>query len=129
MHVTAVDAVAKKIVFLRQVCRLLALQDVECVAGRVDPQSPGLSSLPEHAFDVIVSRAVGSIPYLLKLAAPFLASGGYVVLQRGHTGKQEISDDPGLLQETGFQVVKIVAVNFSFFTYPRNLIIFAKSAS
>lgn len=126
MYLTAVDAASKKIIFLRQLCRALDLQNVKCVAARLEPQVSCVSSLPGHSFDVIVSRAVGSIPYLLELAAPFLAPGGYVLLQRGHIGKQEISDDPRLLWETGFQVVKIAEVNFSFFTYPRNLIIFAK---
>jgi len=135
LHVTAVDAVAKKIVFLRQICRLLDLQGVDCVAARLEPQSPDAAAraqpgqrvvAPEQAFDVVVSRAVGAIPYLLQLAAPFLAANGQVLLQRGHADRQAIATNPPWLRESGFQAVKIVTVNFSFCEHPRDLILFAK---
>lgn len=80
-------------------------------------------TVPKNAFDIVVSRAVGTIPDLLELTRPFLAPEGHVLLQRGHKGKQEIADHTLFLQETGFQVSNTIAVHFSFFEYPRYLIV------
>jgi 16S rRNA (guanine527-N7)-methyltransferase len=139
IYVTAVDAVSKKMVFLRHLCRLLQLRDVECVASRVESHSPLSSSLPEtsnnkemqrvvpeKSFDIIVSRAVGTIPDLLELAEPFLGPDGHILLQRGRNGKREISDHAIFLQEKGFQIVDVIKVMFSFFNYPRYLTLFRK---
>ncbi len=100
---------------------MLDFQDVECVAARMEYLSIHSASF---SFDVIVSRAVGAVPYLLKLAKPFLAPGGHVLLQRGHNGKQELSNHTAFFQEIGFQIANIIEVNFSFFNYPRYLIMF-----
>jgi len=138
IHVTAVDSVSKKVMFLRQLCRLLKLRDVECVASRIEDLAPCSSSafskagkkkenqatVPENSFDLVVSRAVGAVSYLLELARPFLAPDGCVLLQRGRNGKQEISAHTRFLQEAGFQVVNIIEVVFSFFEYPRYLAVF-----
>jgi 16S rRNA (guanine527-N7)-methyltransferase len=137
IRLTAVDSVSKKIVFLRQLSRLLDLQNIECVASRIEPLATRSSCLPtakqkkaksatvpENSFDLIVSRAVGAIPYLLELAEPFLAPTGCILLQRGRNGKQEICNDTNFFQETGFQVMNTIEVNFSFFNYPRYLIMF-----
>lgn len=137
IHITAVDSVSKKVIFLRQLCRLLELHDVECVASRIEPLASPSSSpskagrnresqltISKNSFDVVVSRAVGTIPYLLELMRPFLAHDGHVILQRGRNGKQEIFDQTRFLQQTGFQVRNMIEVHFSFFEYPRYLMVF-----
>lgn len=139
IHVTAVDAVLKKIIFLRQLCRLLKLQNVECVACRMEVLtscSPTLLeveayrenqiSVPKNSFDIVISRAVGTIPYLLKLTKPFLAPDGHVLLQRGRKGKQEIADHISFLQEIGFQLHDMITIPFSFLEHPRYLTVFCR---
>jgi 16S rRNA (guanine527-N7)-methyltransferase len=138
IQVTAVDAVAKKIGFVRHLCRVLQLQDVDCVAARLE-QIVGSSSsetghakatppgVPAQSFDLIVSRAVGTIPYLLELAAPWLAPQGHILLQRGHHGHHELVEQTIVPQNQRFQLVQRIEVPFSFFTYPRYLLIFCKA--
>lgn len=131
LRVVAVDAVAKKVMFLRHLCRLLELQDVECLASRVVPlssssrknvsQTPQDSPLQKEKFNVAVSRAVGTVPYLIGLARAFLEPDGYILIQRGRYGKQELTDHALFFQETDFQIVDMIEVNFSFFDYPRYL--------
>jgi 16S rRNA (guanine527-N7)-methyltransferase len=131
MPVVAVDAVAKKTMFLRQLCRLLGLQHVECITVRLNPSScqDDKSSqqdplLQRRYFDLIVARAVGPIPLLIELAAPFLAPHGHIILQRGRNGKHELYEYHAFLQDSGFHVVEMIEVTFSFFTYPRYLMVF-----
>lgn len=133
MHVVAVDAVAKKVMFLRHICRLLDLQDVECLATRLVPVSSSsyqtsksiqqVSPLRSRTFDVVVSRAVGAVPYLVELARPFLTSGSHILLQRGKYGEQELAENMNLLEENGLQVLDMIKVPFSFYDAPRYLMI------
>jgi 16S rRNA (guanine527-N7)-methyltransferase len=138
IQVTAVDAVAKKIGFVRHLCRVLQLQNVDCVTARLEQAaSPSYSetshakatphSVPAQSFDLIVSRAVGTIPYLLELAAPWLAPQGHILLQRGHHGRHELAEQTIVLQNQRFQLVQRIEISFSFCTYPRYLLIFCKA--
>ena len=111
---TAVDAVAKKIAFLRHLCRGLALPHVECVASRV-----------EHlggTYDVIVSRAAGPLPYLLTLSVPLLKNDGCLLLQRGPQALQELSAHANELCTMGFHVAQTLEIRFSWLKRPRYLV-------
>ncbi len=136
ISVVAIDAVAKKIMFLRHLCRGLALQDVECLASRIAPISsgPGKTSksvqqpieLRSKTFEVVVSRAVGAVPYLVNLATPFLAPGGHILLQRGQDAVQEREENCHIFKEKGLQLVEMLNVTFSFLDSPRYLMVFQR---
>ena len=120
ISVTTVDAVTKKIMFLRQLCRGLKLQQVACVAARLGEASE--AAAPRAAFDVIVSRAVGDLPYLTALARPYLAPGGHLLLQRGQQCPQEIQACRALFDTQGLAVVDMQTVRLSFLEHPRYLL-------
>lgn len=127
IQVRAVDAVSKKILFLRHLCRNLELQHIECQATRLEPVSPDIMKKSDQEFfDVIVSRAVGTLRLLIALAWPFLASGGYLLLQRGKEGQQEFEREADLFLEYGLYPSELREITFSFFTYPRYLLILQK---
>lgn len=121
LHVTLVDAVSKKIAFLKHLCRMLGLQEVECIASRAECLSSASAS-PESAFDIIVSRAVGSLPYLLSLAAPLLKADGHLLFQRGSQAMQELAAHADDLQAAGFQVHACQEVRCSWLDHPRYLV-------
>jgi 16S rRNA (guanine527-N7)-methyltransferase len=80
LRVTLVESVNKKADFLRETVADLGLNDVEVVAQRAELAA----RLPEHrdAFDWATARALGSLPVVVELCAPFLAPGGLLVAQR-----------------------------------------------
>ena len=128
LQVTAIDAVTKKIMFLRHLCRSLALQHIECQAIRLEPAPPALTKRSDRElFEVIVSRAVGTLPFLISLAHPFLAPGGCLLFQRGKEGKQEFEDGKAFYREYGLYPLELREIRFSFFTYPRYLLILQKA--
>ena len=122
MRLTLVDAVSKKILFLRQLCRQLGLAEVICLATRLP--APDSSELPSGGFDVIVSRAVGGLQDLLTLGAPLLAPGGSILLQRGKEGLQEVKESRQVLQKYGLQLAESRELQLSFLSYPRYLLTF-----
>ena len=127
LQVRAIDAVTKKIMFLRHVCRTLALQHIECHVTRLEQAPPALPPKSDCGlFEVIVSRAVGTLPFLISLAHPFLASEGYLLLQRGKQGQQEFEDNKAFYKEFGLYPLELREIRFSFLTYPRYLLLLQK---
>jgi 16S rRNA (guanine527-N7)-methyltransferase len=81
LQVTLVESVGKKAAFLREVVEQLRLQDVEVVAERAETAARN----PTHrdTYDWATARALGKLPVVIELCAPFLAPGGLLVAQRG----------------------------------------------
>jgi 16S rRNA (guanine527-N7)-methyltransferase len=80
LRVTLVESVGKKAQFLRSTVEALGLKDVEVVAKRAEEAGRD----PEHRdeYDAAVARALGSLPVVVELCAPFLAQGGLLIAQR-----------------------------------------------
>jgi 16S rRNA (guanine527-N7)-methyltransferase len=80
VHVTLLDRSEKKITFLRRVVASLHLANCQPCCSTVEDLAHRLR-LQEH-FDVVVSRGVGSVAHLMRLAAPLLKSGGRLLLRK-----------------------------------------------
>jgi 16S rRNA (guanine527-N7)-methyltransferase len=80
LRVTLVESVNKKAAFLRETVAELGLADVEVVALRAELAARS----PDHrdAYDWATARALGSLPVVVELCAPFLNQGGLLVAQR-----------------------------------------------
>jgi 16S rRNA (guanine527-N7)-methyltransferase len=127
LHATVVDAVSKKIAFLKHLCRALGLQEVTCIASRVEHlSSVSASHNIEDSFDVIVSRAVGSLPYLLSLVTPLLKADGSLLFQRGPQAMQELATHADDLRTAGFQVQVCQEIQYSWLDRPRYLVAFRR---
>jgi len=85
--VTCIDAVAKKMAFVRQVAGALALPNLHAVHGRVE----GLKAPP---FDVITSRAFASLADFTALTARHLAPGGVWMAMKGRSPDDEVAALP-----------------------------------
>ncbi|MBC5798465.1 MAG: 16S rRNA (guanine(527)-N(7))-methyltransferase RsmG [Candidatus Eremiobacteraeota bacterium] len=84
--VTAVEAVAKKVRFLRATAAELGL-NLSVVAGRAEEAArrPDLRA----RFGSVTARGVGGFATVLELTVPFLAIDGLAVLQRGRLADAE----------------------------------------
>jgi 16S rRNA (guanine527-N7)-methyltransferase len=80
LRVTLVESVNKKADFLRQTVTDLGLSDVDVVAQRAELAARSL----EHRdmYDWATARALGALPVVVELCAPFLMPGGLLVAQR-----------------------------------------------
>jgi 16S rRNA (guanine527-N7)-methyltransferase len=84
---TLIDAVAKKCAFMTQACLELALSNVQVLHQR-------LEQLQGAHFDVIVSRALGSLATFTSLTRHLLAPGGRWVAMKGVLPEDELQALP-----------------------------------
>jgi 16S rRNA (guanine527-N7)-methyltransferase len=84
--VTAVDAVAKKIAFVRQAATESGVLNLVGLHARFQEVSKA------NPFDVVVSRALGSLGTLASQTRHMLAPGGVWIAQKGRPPEQEISE-------------------------------------
>ena len=84
-----IESVSKKASFLQYVVVELGLQErVQVSAQRVEQ----LGEADGHNYDVVVSRALGSLTYGAKLAQRLLRPGGYYLALKGQKHKVELED-------------------------------------
>jgi 16S rRNA (guanine527-N7)-methyltransferase len=104
LHVTSVDAVEKKVIFQRQVARLLQLHGFEAVHARGEELAAGYAG---H-FDWVVSRAFADIPTFARIALPLIKENGRMLAMKGKGGREEAAAAKKSLAERGCVVSDIV---------------------
>lgn len=95
-RVTCIDAVDKKVSFIRQMKGTLGLQNLECVHGRVEELEP------RHC-DTVISRAFSSMSDFVTLAGKHVVKGGSMIAMKGKRPDDEMK---ALSQQSNWYVVK-----------------------
>lgn len=73
LHVTLLDSLNKRVVFLQEVCTVLKLSQTVCLHARAEDAGQG--NLRE-SFDIVTSRAVARLNTLCEYALPLVKPGG-----------------------------------------------------
>lgn len=89
LQLTLLDRTEKKITFLRHIVPRLGLRNCRPYWGTAEAYSRQLSTA--ERFDVVVTRGVGRVNDMLRLAAPLLRPGGALVLRKPY-GSDEIQE-------------------------------------
>lgn len=107
LRVLLVESVRKKVAFCQEVIRAAGVTGIEALWGRAED----LGARSEHvrAYDWAVSRALGSAVDVAKLALPFLAQGGRVLLYKGDpdSGELQALDSFCTEQHGGWELRKV----------------------
>ncbi len=112
-HWTLVDAVGKKVRFLRQVRRELDLENIEPLQAR-------LEALPETAkYEQITARALADLDLLTRLARPLLAPGGDLLAMKA---RQEVERNDIQCASHGFQLLGRHALEVPGLGAPRHVL-------
>ena len=90
LDVTCVDAVGKKVAFVRQVAGALRLDNLHGVHGRIE-------QLNFPAVDVITSRAFASLPDLVQLTRHLLRPDGFWLAMKGRRPDDEMAALPAAI--------------------------------
>ena len=99
LRVLLVESVRKKVAFCQEVIRATGATEIAALWGRGEE----IGARPDHrrAYDWAVSRALGSAADVARLALPFLAPGGRILLYKGGPDAGELEDLDAFCTERG----------------------------
>lgn len=86
--ITLIDSSRKKTLFLRNLMSKLNLK-AEIICERIE----NLHNSSFNCFDIVVARAVATIPVLHNWCMPFLKKNGYLLTLKGDNYKEELIDN------------------------------------
>ncbi|MEJ7901810.1 MAG: 16S rRNA (guanine(527)-N(7))-methyltransferase RsmG, partial [Thermomicrobiales bacterium] len=81
LNVFLLDATGKKIAFLDEVVQTLALRNTTTIHARAE--EIGHQPRYRNGFDIVIARAVSTLPSLIELGLPLLRHGGHLVMPKG----------------------------------------------
>lgn len=88
LRVLLVESVRKKVSFCQEAIRVAGVTGIEAIWGR--GEEIGVRSDHHRSYDWAVSRALGASVDVAKLALPFLAPGGRILLYKGEPESGEL---------------------------------------
>ncbi|UKL14353.1 16S rRNA (guanine(527)-N(7))-methyltransferase RsmG [Dissulfurimicrobium hydrothermale] len=124
LEVALVDAVRKKVSFLRYLIAKMGLSGVWAEHGRI-----GLDDVPirrpREGFDLVISQAVGPLDRIVEIASGLVREGGLIVSLKGPKGIEELKAKEGWLTSKGW-VARPVETRTPAAGYRRCLILVRK---
>jgi len=118
------DSTAKKADFLHYLKQKLKLDNVEIVVGRAEDIAR--QTQYREKFDIVLSRAVASLPTLVELTLPFCAIGGSFIAQKKGGIEPEINKATLAISRLGGKLREVKSIDLKEFTDERRLIIVDK---
>jgi len=124
IKLTLLEATAKKADFLHRIVKKLGLGNVGVVVGRAED----VAHQPQYreGFDLVLSRAVASLPALVELALPFAAVGGGFIAQKKGAIDEEIGRADRAIELLGGRLRELKRVELAEFADERYLVIIDK---
>ena len=104
MHLTLLDALNKRVEFLKEVCGDLGLADVECVHARAEE----FAADRREIFDLVTSRAVAALPLLCELCLPLVNVGGSFISMKSVDAGAELDSARRAIEVLGGTVDRVV---------------------
>ncbi|MCL6441987.1 MAG: 16S rRNA (guanine(527)-N(7))-methyltransferase RsmG [Alicyclobacillus sp.] len=103
-----VDALQKRLTFLRAVLDALSVTNVHLVHGRAEDL--GKAAEYREQFDAVTSRAVARLNVLLELMAPFAAVGGALFAYKGPSVADELPEGERAARQLGVALTEPVSM-------------------
>jgi 16S rRNA (guanine527-N7)-methyltransferase len=127
LEVTLLEATGKKVVFLDDLSRALALDNVTTVKGRAEEL--GQRGDFRERYDLVVARAVAEMRTLVEYTLPFVRVGGMFVASKSADAAEETEAAAGAIQRLGGRVRQLVPLALPTLDQPRHLVVIEKVAS
>ena len=124
IRLVLLDSIAKKAAFLHHLKHELGLDDVEVVVGRAEEIAHRVQY--RERFDLVLCRAVASLPTIVELALPFCTIGGNFIAQKKGAINQEINRATKAINMLGGNLREVRKVELEEFTDERQLIVIDK---
>ena len=105
-----IDSVLKKIKFLDETVKVLELDNIETICDRGE-------NINKLSADTVVSRAFGSLNYLIESSKNMVSKKGLFLAMKGKINQEEISD-----LMTGFSVLQIQEIEVPYLEATRHFV-------
>jgi 16S rRNA (guanine527-N7)-methyltransferase len=127
LSLTLLETTVRKAAFLQEVAAELAMERVEVLTARAEDAA----RQPDRraAYDLVVARAVASLPTLLELALPFLHVGGVLAAPKGSGARQEVARSERALGLLGGKVLSLAPLAVPEAEHQPWLVLVRKAAS
>ena len=103
-HLVIVEANSKKINFLSEVVKTLALPHVQLLNERAEC----ISAMYKNYFDLATARAVAKIKVILELTIPYLKINGTCILLKGGNWHQELEEAHEIMQALSIKLNRVL---------------------
>lgn len=126
IKLTLLDSSRKKILFLNHICKKLQLKDVLIVQNRAEVC--GRDPKYREKYEIVVSRAVGKLSFLVEYCLPFVKIDGIMIAQKGQDVKEELAEAEKAINLLGGRVkeVKRISLKSKRLELKRSLIVIEK---
>jgi len=118
-----VEANSKKVSFLKQVIRLLKLDSIEVMNGRIESIK---EELGPGGFDVVTSRAMAGLNQIIKWCAGLLDGGGRLVYFAGSRVEEDLENSRLMMPDYNLSVDQLVPYQLPGMKGGRSLVILRK---
>ena len=118
-----IEAKSKKVNFLKQVIRLLGLQGIEVIRGRIE-EDKGV--LRPEGYNIITARALAHLPQVLTWCAPFLIPGGMFVNFQGSRFERALKESSYIMKREQLFLYKSISYTLPEKDFPRHVLLFKK---
>ena len=105
-----IDSVLKKIKFLDEAVKVLELDNIETICDRGE-------NINKLSVDTVVSRAFGSLNYLIESSKNMVSKKGLFLAMKGKINQEEIND-----LVTGFSVLQIQEIEVPYLEATRHFV-------
>jgi 16S rRNA (guanine527-N7)-methyltransferase len=105
LTITLLEGNSKKVSFLRHVIRLLRLEQIDVIQGRIEKDNGGLS---HGGFPLITARALAGLGKTLSWCAPYLCQGGLLVSFLGPRAEEDLEENRQIMKSQGLVLHKMV---------------------
>lgn len=126
LHVTLLEATGKKVRFLDEVTRALALENVMCAHGRAEEWAHEAKA--RERFDFVAARALAPMRTLVEYTLPFVRVGGMFIAYKAVEAEHETRAAARGIEILGGRVREIVSVKLGEMDDVRQLVVMDKIA-
>jgi 16S rRNA (guanine527-N7)-methyltransferase len=126
LRLACIEATGKKVRFMEHVASLLDLNDVQFIHGRAEELA--LHEPHRATYDLVVARAVATLPTLVEYLLPLARRGGRVVAYKGSAAHEEALAAEQGIRMLGGQLRKLIPVEIPGLAETRVLVVVDKVA-
>ncbi len=124
LRLCAMEATGKKVRFMEHIVNLLRINDVQLIHGRAEELA--LREPHRAAYDLVMARAVATLPTLVEYLLPLAKRGGRVVAYKGSAAHEEALAAEYAIRVLGGRLTRLVPVEVPGLAETRVLVIIDK---